>query len=154
MRRLAHASGAEDLVGGQALDMAAEGRRVRAMDVEAIHTRKTGALMGACLALGGIAGGADPRTVAVLDDAGRLMGLVFQIHDDLLNAGSSLRKLGKRAGTDAARGKATYHRAVGEAAAVEKEHSLLRSARVIIETHCLHPTRLLTLLDTLAVREK
>ena len=154
VRRLAHASGSDDRVGGQALDMAAEGRRVRAADVEAIHTRKTGALMGACLALGGIAGGADPRTVAVLDDAGRLMGFVFQIHDDLLNAGSSLRKLGKRAGTDAARGKATYHRVTGQAAALEKERSLLRSARVILETHCPRPTRLLALLDTLATRER
>ena len=154
VRRLAHASGADDLAGGQALDMAAEGRRVRAVDVEAIHTRKTGALMGACLALGGIAGGADPRTVAVLDDAGRLMGFVFQIHDDLLNASSSLRKLGKRAGTDTARGKATYHRAAGQAAALEKERSLLRSARIMLETHCPHPTRLLALLDALAVRER
>jgi geranylgeranyl diphosphate synthase type II len=154
IRRLAHASGSDDLVGGQALDMAAEGRRVRAADVEAIHTRKTGALMGACLALGGIAGGADPRTVEVLDSAGRLCGFVFQIHDDLLNAGSSLRKLGKRAGTDAVRGKATYHRAVGQAAALAKEQSLLHSARVIIEAHCPHPMRLLALLDALAVREK
>jgi geranylgeranyl diphosphate synthase, type II len=154
MRRLAHASGSDDLVGGQALDMAAEGRKVRTADVEAIHTRKTGALMGACLALGAIAGGADPRTVAVLDDAGRLMGFVFQIHDDLLNAGSSLRKLGKRTGTDAARGKATYHRAAGQAAALEKERSLLRSARIILETHCARPTRLLALLDTLAARER
>jgi len=154
VRRLAHASGSDDLVGGQALDMAAEGRRVRAVDVEAIHTRKTGALMGACLALGAIAGGADPRTVAVLDDAGRLLGFVFQIHDDLLNASSSLRKLGKRTGTDAARGKATYHRAAGQAAALKKERSLLRSARIILETHCPRPTRLLALIDALAARER
>jgi geranylgeranyl diphosphate synthase type II len=154
VRRLAHASGSDDLVGGQALDMAAEGRRVRTADVEAIHTRKTGALMGACLALGAIAGGADSRTVAVLDDAGRLLGLVFQIRDDLLNAGSSLRRLGKRAGTDAARGKATYHRAAGRAAALKKEQSLLRSARIILEAHCSRPARLLALLDALAAREK
>jgi geranylgeranyl diphosphate synthase type II len=153
VRRLAHASGGDDLVGGQALDMAAEGRRVRTADVEAIHTRKTGALMGACLALGAIAGGADPRTVAMLDDAGRLLGFVFQIHDDLLNVGSSLRKLGKRAGTDATRGKATYHRAAGLPAALRKERSLLRSARSIIETHCPRPTRLLALLDVMAARE-
>jgi len=154
VRRLAHASGGDDLVGGQALDMAAEGRRVRTADVEAIHTRKTGALMGSCLALGAIAGGADPHTVAVLDDAGRLLGFVFQIHDDLLNAGSSLRRLGKRTGTDAARGKATYHRAAGLPAALRKERSLLRSARTIIETHCTRPTRLLALLDVMAARER
>jgi geranylgeranyl diphosphate synthase type II len=154
VRRLAHASGADDLVGGQALDMAAEGRRVRTADVEAIHTRKTGALMGACLALGGLAGGADPHTVAVLDDAGRLLGFVFQIHDDLLNADSSSSRLGKRAGTDAARGKATYHRVAGRAAALEKEQALLRSARNIIETHCPRSARLLALTDAIALRDR
>ena len=153
VRRLAHAGGADDLVGGQALDMAAEGRRVRPADVEAIHTRKTGALMGACLALGAIAGGADPRTAAVLDDAGRLLGFAFQIQDDLLNAGSSLKKLGKRAGTDAARGKATYHKAAGTEAALREQQLLMRSAMGIIETHTLQPARLLLLIEAVAVRE-
>ncbi len=154
VRRLAHASGADDLVGGQALDMAAEGRRVRPSDVEAIHTRKTGALMGACLALGAIAGGAGTHTASVLDDAGRLLGFAFQIQDDLLNAGSSLKKLGKRAGTDAARGKATYHKAAGTAEALREQELLMRSAGGIIRTHCLRPERLLALLDAVAVREK
>jgi geranylgeranyl pyrophosphate synthase len=125
---------------------------VIARKVEAIHTRKTGALMGAALALGAIAGGAEPRTIAVLDDAGRLLGFAFQIHDDLLNAGSSLKRLGKRAGTDEARGKATYLRAAGAEAALRKELLLLRSARGIITTHCPRPARLLALLETVAVR--
>jgi geranylgeranyl diphosphate synthase type II len=154
VRRLARASGAADLVGGQALDMAAEGRRVTTRDIVGIHTRKTGALMGASLALGAIVGGAEPRIVAVLDDAGRLVGFAFQIHDDLLNARSSLEELGKRTGTDAARGKATYHRAAGRAAALRREQLLLRSARGIIETHCPSPERLLTLLEAVAVRER
>jgi geranylgeranyl diphosphate synthase type II len=154
IRRLAHASGADDLVGGQALDMAAEGRRTAARAVEAVHTRKTGALMGAALALGAIAGGAEPRTVAVLDDAGRLLGFAFQIHDDLLNAHSSLRRIGKRAGTDAARGKATYPGAAGRTAALRRERLLLRSAKGIIVTHCERPARLLALADAIAVRDR
>jgi geranylgeranyl diphosphate synthase type II len=154
VRLLARASGAADLVGGQALDMAAEGRRITPRGVAAIHTRKTGALMGASLALGAIAGGAPSRTTAVLDDAGRLLGFAFQIHDDLLNAGSSLKRLGKRAGTDEARGKATYPRAAGAEAARRREQLLLRSARSILETHCARPDRLLALLEAVAVREK
>jgi geranylgeranyl diphosphate synthase type II len=154
MRRLAHAAGADELVGGQALDMAAERRRVRPADVAAIHTRKTGALMGACLALGAIAGGADRHTVAALDDAGRLVGFAFQIHDDLLNAGSTLRKLGKRTGTDAARGKATYPRAAGVPAARRRADLLLDSARGIIRLHCQRPARLLSLVEAVAVRER
>jgi geranylgeranyl diphosphate synthase type II len=154
VRRLARASGAADLVGGQALDMAAEGRRVTPGRVEEIHTRKTGALMGASLALGAIAGGADARTAAILDDAGRLLGFAFQIHDDLLNADSSLPRLGKRAGTDAQRGKATYHKAAGREPALRRERLLLRSARGIIEMHCQRPARLLALLEAVAVRER
>jgi geranylgeranyl diphosphate synthase, type II len=154
VRRLAHAAGADELAGGQALDMAAERRRVRVADVEAIHTRKTGALMGACLALGAIAGGADRHTASVLDDAGRLIGFAFQIHDDLLNAASSLRKLGKRTGTDAARGKATYPRAAGAEAARHRADLLLGSARGIIRMHCQRPTRLLALVEAVAARDR
>jgi geranylgeranyl diphosphate synthase, type II len=154
VRRLAHASGADDLCGGQALDMAAEGRKAKPREVEEIHLRKTGALMGAALALGAIAGHADPTTVGVLDDAGRLLGFAFQIRDDRLNAGSTLRRLGKRAGTDAQRGKATYPGAAGERAAALRERELLRSGRAILATHCSRPGRLLALVDQLAERER
>ncbi|MBI5709986.1 MAG: polyprenyl synthetase family protein [Candidatus Eisenbacteria bacterium] len=154
VRWLARASGSADLIGGQALDMAAERKRVTPRDAGAIHRRKTGALMGACLALGAIAGGADARQIAALDRAGRQLGFAFQIHDDLLNADSSLAQLGKRAGTDRARGKATYHGTAGREAAVRKERLLLRSARGIIERCCRHPANLLALLEAVAAREK
>ena len=110
---LARASGAGELIAGQALDLAAEGRPVTRRGVTAIHERKTGALLGASLAIGALAGGAPERDVERLRRIGVRLGLAFQIHDDLLNAGSTLGQLGKRAGTDAARGKATYPRAVG-----------------------------------------
>jgi len=113
VRLLAEASGARQLIQGQALDVAAEGRRVSRDAVAGIHLRKTGALIAASLALGAIAGGADRHTIADLHDLGLDLGFAFQIHDDLLNAHSSLKKIGKRAGTDAARGKATWPRAVG-----------------------------------------
>jgi geranylgeranyl diphosphate synthase type II len=110
---LARAAGSEALVGGQVLDLEAEGRKVTRAQVQEIHRRKTGALITAALALGGIAGGASQRRLQMLSAIGRDLGLAFQIHDDLLNRNSSLRRLGKRTGTDEARGKATYPRAVG-----------------------------------------
>ena len=154
LRSLARASGGVDLVGGQALDMAAEGERVEVREVEAIPRRKTGALMGACMALGAIAGGADVRRVGALDRAGRLLGFAFQIHDDLLNAGSSLKRLGKRAGTDEARGKATYPKAAGLEAARRKERLLLRQVGRMMRDNCSGPGLLLALLAAVAVREK
>ena len=117
MRLLAAASGSRELVGGQVMDLEGEGRRPGAAAVRDIHRLKTGALIGAALALGALAGGADRRTVREFEALGRELGLAFQIHDDLLNRGSSLARLGKRSGTDDARGKATFPRAVGEAKA-------------------------------------
>ena len=114
IRLLAEAAGANQLIQGQALDVEAEGRRVTRDDVAEIHLRKTGALIAASLAMGAIAGGADESMIAGLHDLGLDLGLAFQIQDDLLNAGSTLARLGKRGGTDAARGKATWPRAVGQ----------------------------------------
>ncbi len=114
MRLLARAAGSVELVGGQALDLEAEGKRATAASVTEIHARKTGALMSAALQIGGLVGGATPGQLKTLRVMGHDLGLAFQIHDDLLNLRSSLERLGKRAGTDQKRMKATYPRAVGE----------------------------------------
>ncbi len=154
VRRLGHAAGAERLVGGQALDLLAEGRRVSAPGVRAIHVRKTGALMGAALAIGALAGDADARTADRLHDAGVLLGFAFQIQDDLLNADSSLKTLGKRAGTDAARGKATYPAAVGEKRARADAAKLVRAVEGAIARACERPRLLLQLIEATAHRER
>jgi geranylgeranyl diphosphate synthase type II len=154
VRRLAHAAGAGELVGGQALDIAAEGRKPTARLVRDIHERKTGALMGAAIALGAIAGDADVHTVDALEQAGRMTGLAFQIQDDLLNSSSSLRALGKPPGTDAARGKATWPAAVGEARARREVATLLKAVRGAISRRCAKPERLLKLIEALGKRER
>ena len=152
--RLAYASGGERLVGGQALDLAAEGRRVTPHDVANIHWNKTGALMGAAIALGAIAGGASPATTTTLEHAAGFMGLAFQIQDDLLNAGSSLHRLGKRAGTDAARGKATYPRVAGVRESRRAIEAYLALASATIGAHGRRPQALLALIDTMSRRER
>ena len=154
VRRLARAAGADELVGGQALDLAAEDRRVSAAAVRDIHVRKTGALMGACLAIGALAGDADARTADRLHEAGVQLGFAFQITDDLLNAGSTLATLGKRAGTDAARGKATYPVAVGEKRARAEVALRMRTVRASIARTCERPELLLHLIDATAKRER
>jgi len=153
VRRLGRAAGAEQLVGGQALDIGAEGHRATAPVVRNIHTRKTGALMGTALALGALAGDADTRTADRLDEAGVQLGFAFQIHDDLLNAGSSLRTLGKRAGTDESRGKATFPAAVGEKRARAEAARLMRGVETAIARACESPRLLLQLIDATAKRE-
>lgn len=114
---LAVAAGGRWLVGGQVMDLDAERRRVALADVRAIHLRKTARLIQAALVLGGLAGGAGPRTLRTLETLGREAGLAFQIHDDLLDESPGQRKLRRRRGADRARGKATWPAVAGEEAA-------------------------------------
>ena len=109
LRALAEAAGPAGLVGGQMADLQAEGRpdgTVAAL--EAIHRRKTGALLRVALRLGALAAGAPEPAVRALDAYGRGIGLAFQIVDDLLDVQGDEAKLGKRVGKDSGLGKWTY----------------------------------------------
>ncbi len=107
-RRLARAAGAEGMVGGQWLDLVAEGRDVDPAGLEAIHRGKTAALISAACALGAVAADAAPDAVDALADYGTNLGLAFQVVDDLLDVVGDPGRTGKAAGADAARRKATY----------------------------------------------
>jgi geranylgeranyl diphosphate synthase type II len=134
VRVLAEAAGSRVLVGGQVLDLEGEGKpRVNGTGVREIHLRKTGGLISAALVLGGLAGGATTARLRALAGMGLELGLAFQIHDDLLNRGSSLARLGKRTGTDEAREKATYPRAVGAERARVEAARLFMSALEAVE---------------------
>ncbi|MCS6877874.1 MAG: polyprenyl synthetase family protein [Geminicoccaceae bacterium] len=114
---LARAAGAAGMCGGQALDLAAEGGDLDEAAILRLEALKTGALIGfACEAGARLAGIADAPLAAVRAFA-RELGLAFQITDDLLDATASAEELGKPAGADAARGKATLVRLLGEAGA-------------------------------------
>ena len=152
--RLARASGGESLIAGQALDIAAEGKRVTREQVVTIHEKKTGALLGACMAIGALIGGAEHDQVEALEAAGVALGLAFQIHDDLLNAASSLARLGKRPGTDAARGKATFPRAVGVERSVREAQVLLTEVHRFIREQFPRGGHLRKLIVAVASRQR
>jgi geranylgeranyl pyrophosphate synthase len=116
-RLLADAAGSRGMVAGQYLDIRAEGHKPTRPLVERIHARKTGALFSAALEAGGALGGATATQRAALRRAGLELGVAFQIVDDLLDERSSTRVLGKPAGSDRVRGKATYPAAAGLAGA-------------------------------------
>jgi geranylgeranyl diphosphate synthase type II len=109
VRLLAEAAGPAGMVGGQMADLEAEERRDGTVAaLEAIHRRKTGALLRASLGLGAIAAGAEEPTRRTLDVYGRAVGLAFQVVDDLLDVQGDEAKLGKRVGKDTGLGKWTY----------------------------------------------
>ena len=105
---LALASGSSGLVGGETVDVLSEGKPFDESTVEYIHSRKTGALVSASCEIGGLLGGGDDEQVFSLREFGKEVGLAFQIADDLLNELSTAEALGKAAGSDRARSKATY----------------------------------------------
>ncbi len=152
-RLLASSSGSDGLVGGEVLDVLAEGKPARADTVELIHTMKTGRLIEASCEIGALLGGSDEPTVDRLRSFGRHLGLAFQIADDLLNELSSAEALGKAAGTDRERMKATYpavhgiagaqaeaearlQRAVAEISGLPNEEELVSLARYVV--HRVH----------------
>jgi len=114
---LFRAAGAGGMIGGQALDLAAEGRRLPATELEDVHRRKTGALISAACVIGAMAAGAPRATCEALRGYGADVGLAFQIYDDVLDATATSDQLGKTAGKDAADGKSTFVTLVGASAA-------------------------------------
>lgn len=134
---LAVAAGAAGMVGGQWLDLEGEGAAPTLHALERIHAGKTGALMSAAVAMGAIAAEADAATIAAFRQAGAELGVAFQIHDDVLDETASDAVLGKTAGKDRQRGKATFPGHVGlgasrerAVAAAERAGTALRSVGV------------------------
>jgi geranylgeranyl diphosphate synthase type II len=143
-RELAAGAGPAGMVGGQVLDLAAEGRIPGAAqvggvaDLEAVHVRKTGALYRAALRMGAFAargerpGGPEPAVLAALDRFGRCFGLAFQITDDLLDVQGDPARAGKRVNKDAARGKLTYPGLLGVAESRARADALCREAEAAL----------------------
>ncbi len=125
-RELAQATGC--MIGGQVLDTVGSEWTDSAAALEAIHRRKTGALIRACCRMGGICGSADDRQFEALTQYGESIGLMFQIVDDLLDVTRSSEEIGKTAGKDVEAGKLTYPGLYGIAASRQAVESLRESA--------------------------
>lgn len=124
VRELARGSGLGGMVGGQMLDLAAEGRfgAVSATEdsVVTIQAMKTGALLHFACVAGAILGAASASEAAALSRYGRAVGVAFQIADDLLDVEGDAATVGKATGKDAAVGKATLVGVLGIATARER----------------------------------
>jgi len=115
IRLLAEKAGHAGMVGGQMLDLQAEGRQLGLDELEAIHRLKTGALIEAALHLGALCTNTDlpEATLDTLTTYGQALGLAFQITDDILDVTIDTATLGKPQGSDAALNKATYVQLLG-----------------------------------------
>jgi farnesyl diphosphate synthase len=131
---LARAAGLGGMVGGQMLDLAAEGRFGKSdtpqgeTDVLTLQAMKTGAILKFCCTAGAILGGAPKDKRAAVDRYGQVIGQAFQIADDLLDVEGDAATLGKAAGKDAAHGKATLVDLLGIAGARARLAQLVNDA--------------------------
>jgi geranylgeranyl pyrophosphate synthase len=122
---LGEASGTFGMAGGQAIDLAAKGRKLEIHQVEDMHARKTGALIRASVLMpAACAAGLEARFYDALAGFIAPVGLAFQIKDDLLDVLSDATTLGKPAGADSMRDKPTHPAVLGVAASEARMHSL------------------------------
>ncbi len=138
---LFRAAGAGGMIGGQALDLEAEGRQLPMAALEEVHHRKTGALIAASCVMGGLAAGGSSERVEALRGYGRAVGLAFQIADDVLDATGTSAQLGKTAGRDAELAKSTFVSLLGVGAArAEAERLVARAVDRLRDAGLVSPT--------------
>nr|WP_302173328.1 farnesyl diphosphate synthase [uncultured Hydrogenophaga sp.] len=132
-RLLAVAAGADGMAGGQAVDLASVGVALDRAALEAMHRRKTGALLQASVTMGAATAAATPQQQADLAEYGACIGLAFQVVDDILDVTADSATLGKTAGKDAAADKPTFVSLMGLApaqsyadAVLDRAHQALR----------------------------
>src|SRR5438309_2986147 len=105
---VADAAGTDGMVGGQVVDIESEGKTISAEMLDYIHLHKTAALIRVALRVGAVLGGGREEVVDAISRAGEALGLAFQIVDDILDVEGNLAELGKTAGSDERKQKATY----------------------------------------------
>lgn len=134
-RGLARAAGVGGMAGGQALDLDSEASRTPpdAVAVIRLQAMKTGALLAFAVDAGALLGRAGPDEAAALARYGRALGAAFQIADDILDAESDAATLGKRAGKDAGRNKATLVAALGLGAAKARRDAFAGEAQSALD---------------------
>jgi len=113
IRETAQAAGWQGMVGGQVLDTLSQEQNYSLIDIENIHRKKTGALLVASARLGAILGGGTEDQIEKISDYAALIGLAFQIKDDILDISSEQAILGKPVGSDLKQGKKTYVSVLG-----------------------------------------
>jgi geranylgeranyl diphosphate synthase type II len=125
---LARQLGTFGMIGGEMRDVECEGKTVTLDVVDYIHYHKTAALIEASLCIGAELAGASAKDIEIIQKFGKSIGLAFQVVDDILDIVSTTEQLGKDAGSDEERGKATYPSVIGLEASRERAMALYREA--------------------------
>ena len=107
-KEFAIAAGQSGMVGGQAMDLEAEGQKIDMETLKQLHMGKTGALFHAAIRSGAMLAGASEEELAALTTYADKFGLAFQITDDILDVTGDEALIGKPVGSDERNDKSTY----------------------------------------------
>lgn len=124
IQALSHASGTFGMVGGQMLDMKGEGQELDLSQLAQIHEHKTGKLLTFPFVAAGIVAQQGLEVLDNLQEAGQLIGLAFQVRDDILDVTADFEALGKTPGKDVVAGKSTYPALLG----LDKSYNILEES--------------------------
>lgn len=128
VRVVAKSLGTSGMIGGQMIDIESEGQSVDLETVDYIHYHKTAALIEASLVTGALLAGASEQEILPIHRYGHAIGLAFQVVDDILDIEQTTEQLGKDAGSDVERGKATYPSVLGLDASKKKALELYQAS--------------------------
>lgn len=154
VKLLAVASGSRGMAGGQAIDLASVGKQLTLPELEQMHVHKTGALIRAAILLGAHCGnGLNDAQLDKLDRFGKLIGLAFQVVDDVLDCEADTATLGKTAGKDADNDKPTYVSLLGLQEAKAMAQRLHSEALATLSEFGESAKRLCELADFIVLRK-
>lgn len=153
IREVAQAAGPEGMVGGQVLDLAAEGKTLTLEEIEQIHRLKTGAMLTVSARMGGILAGGTEEQIQALTRYAQALGLAFQIKDDILDLEEDSETLGKPARSDLKQEKSTYPSLLGLAGAKEQLAAKVQEAHEALSIFKHHVAFLHSLADYIAERK-
>ena len=129
IQRLISASGYQGMCGGQALDLAATNKTINLTQLETLHSLKTGALLEASvLMVADCVKNISPENKQALKEYAQLVGLAYQVQDDIIDITSTQEELGKPSGSDLASNKSTYPALLGLQGAQQKAENLFQQA--------------------------
>ena len=135
LRYLVNAAGYQGMCGGQALDLAATDKAISLAELEALHSLKTGALLEAAVMMAAeCSDKATSHDKEQLARYAKLIGLAYQVRDDIIDIISTEEELGKPAGSDLAANKSTYPALLGLPGAQEKAENLYQQALQALAT--------------------
>lgn len=152
-RILANRSGMQGMIGGEVIDVEFTGKTVEKKVLKAIYELKTSALIEASMLIGAVLGMAGNGELAIVEEAAKCVGMAFQIRDDILDATSSTKVLGKTVGSDEKNNKTNYVSLYGLEKAKKECYRLSKEAKDLLLSLDRDTTTLRKIIEGLIDRE-